>query len=53
MGFPAVRSVAGPLSVGGVGEAHAVASGHEDVGVVHQPVNESASNGAGYELVEP
>jgi len=37
---------------GGVGEADAVAGGDEDVGVVHEPVDEGGGDGAGHEFVE-
>jgi hypothetical protein len=52
-GFPARSGEwLDPLSVGSVGEAHAVAGGDEDVGVVHEPVDEGGGDGAGHELVE-
>ena len=39
--------------VGGVGEADAVAGGEQDVGVVHEAVDEGGGDSAGHELVEP
>ena len=37
--------------MGGVGEAHRVAGGDEDVGVVHEPVDERGGDGAGHQFV--
>ena len=41
-----------PLSGGGLGEADAVAGGHDDVGVVQQPVDGGVGDGLGHEFVE-
>ena len=37
----------------GLGEADGVAGGHDDVGVVEEPVNKGGGDGAGHEFVEP
>ena len=42
-----------PLAGGGLGEADAVAGGHDDVGVVQQPVDGGVGDGLGHEFVEP
>ena len=41
-----------PLAGGGLGEADAVAGGHDDVGVVEQPVDGGVGDGLGHEFVE-
>ena len=42
-----------PLAGGGLGEADAVAGGHDDVGVVQEPVDGGVGDGLGHEFVEP
>ena len=42
-----------PLAGGGLGEADAVAGGHDDVGVMEQPVDGGVGDGLGHEFVEP
>jgi ChaB len=49
------RSVEGLDSFAGgrLGEADGVAAGHDDVGVVQEPVNERCGDGAWHEFLEP
>ena len=42
-----------PLAAGGVGEADGLAVGDDEVGVVHEPVDQGGGDGAVHELVEP
>ena len=42
-----------PLAGGGLGEADAVAGGHDDVSVVQQPVDGGVGDGLGHQFVEP
>ena len=38
---------------GGLGEADRIAGGDDDVGVVHEPVNERGGDGSWHEFLEP